>query len=74
MDAELVRKMKAGYDELNRFELEERRAASVVTRMNQLDSTWRLARELNLSLAPKPFDENENAQWTKLRKAVSEPA
>lgn len=63
---------KAGLDELNQFELKERRAASFQTRLNQLDATWRLARELGISLDPPPFDEAVNAQWTKLRKAFHE--
>ena len=68
MDAKQVREWKAGYDELNRWELEERRKATPQERFQSLLVIWRRAQLLG-HLGPKEQDLEVMKVWQALREA-----
>jgi hypothetical protein len=72
MTREQLRKRLAGFEELQAFELEERRAATPAMRMRQLDAIWSLAAELGVKQTESHFDPSVSDQWSKLRRAIYE--
>ena len=73
MDAKTVLEWKAGYDALNRSEIEERRQASYRDRFRSLGAIWRQAQFLGL-LNKESLDLSVNDTWQLLRKAVRREA
>ena len=67
-DPKLFRQWKAGYDELNRIDLEERRMSTYRMRFADLCAIWRQAQFLG-HLEPKPLDLSANDTWQRLREA-----
>jgi len=70
MDARAVREWKAGFDELNRLEAEERCRTTPVQRFAALRAIWRQAQMLG-HLAPKAFDPTLTERWLRLRQAYT---
>ena len=70
VDPVLFRQWKAGLDELNRIDLEERRRASYKERVAGLTAIWRQAAFLG-HLEPGPMDLTVNDTWQRLRKAYA---
>lgn len=67
IDREMLLRWKAGMDEINRIDLEERRRASFSQRLASLSAIWRQAEFLG-QLTPKPLDLSVNDTWQRLRK------
>jgi len=66
IDREMLKRWKAGMDEMNRIDLEERRKASYSQRLASMAAIWRQAEFLGL-LLPKPLDLSVNDTWQLLR-------
>jgi hypothetical protein len=64
--------MKARFEEVNAFEVAERRAATAATRMQQLDAIWRIAAELGIRPEIREGEQAPAREWARLREAINE--
>jgi hypothetical protein len=71
VNPQLVREWKAGYDEHNRFVLEERRNASYQDRFQSLTAIWRQAAYLGIAKSDD-YNLTVNDTWQRLRQVYCE--
>jgi hypothetical protein len=68
IDIEMLRKWKAGMDQLNLIDLDDRRLATYQERCRSMVMIWKQAKFLNI-VPSETIDLTVNAVWQKLRTA-----
>ena len=71
IDLVMLKRWKAGMEEMNRLDLEDRRNATHSQRLASLVALWRQGEFLGL-LTPKPLDLTVNDTWQRLRHRYQE--